>query len=457
MKNTETPHIGATDAACPSAANDRVIDFETVEVVDLKSVPSVNMSLLRVAASAEADAFITTFATQLCQAAGPKTRSTKAYRTALAAIIADLLKSASYDPIRPCYRPMACGDFTGRRIAYKAFKRPIRHLLDSGFITIEKGWCEPGRVFAKEGQVTRIWATASLINLLSESGLCADDWRQHFTLPTKPTDCDFPIRLKVTRPKRKPNGDHPKAQYMAFDKTDPRVVVLANLMNEFNRLMAPHVLGGAEHDAFYRTFNCGDDPDFAWNMSGRIYSAGGYQNVSKADRKKLTINGEPAVEVDIRASHLTILHALEGVPLPSGDNDPFDLDPAIHRKVIKAWVAMTLGHTGYHHMWSPDIKERLGADLQKRHPVRTIEALVRAKIPLLDKWETSSIRWQKLQHIESEIILRAALGLVKNFNCPCYPLHDSLIAPASKVGIVKLRLKSSFHHYLGIYPYLSVE
>ena len=61
-------------------------------------------------------------------------------------------------------------------------------------------------------------------------------------------------------------------------------------------------------------------PKFNWNMGGRLYSHGesNYQQMESADRLRMTINGEEVCEIDIRASYLTIFHALY--------DEPFDAD-----------------------------------------------------------------------------------------------------------------------------------
>ncbi len=48
---------------------------------------------------------------------------------------------------------------------------------------------------------------------------------------------------------------------------------------------------------------------------------------------------KPAVEIDISASHLSIMHALMGLPLPKGD--PYVV-PGFDRSTVKAWINATL-------------------------------------------------------------------------------------------------------------------
>ena len=82
------------------------------------------------------------------------------------------------------------------------------------------------------------------------------------------------------------------------------------------------------HRWFHRTFNLGDEEGFAWNKGGRLYSdgKGSYQNIPRPERLKMTIDGESVCEIDIRASYLTILHALHRVPFyVSTEVDPYQI------------------------------------------------------------------------------------------------------------------------------------
>src|SRR5215469_5692941 len=54
--------------------------------------------------------------------------------------------------------------------------------------------------------------------------------------------------------------------------------------------------------ALTRVFNNGDHPKFDWNMGGRLYSDRefNYQQLDRSQRLRMTINGEPVCEIDIR-------------------------------------------------------------------------------------------------------------------------------------------------------------
>jgi hypothetical protein len=79
-------------------------------------------------------------------------------------------------------------------------------------------------------------------------------------------------------------------------------------------------------------------------LGGRWYAVGNegnYQLLSETERLRITIDGEPIVEADVRASHLSIMHGLLGQPLPEGDPYGF---PDVPRSVAKAPRRSARGH-----------------------------------------------------------------------------------------------------------------
>ena len=102
-------------------------------------------------------------------------------------------------------------------------------------------------------------------------------------------------------------------------KHTPETERLEADIRELNDFWVPFELGGGEHNGYIRVFN-----NLAWDKGGRLYSAGehSHQQMADTERVKMTINGEPVSEIDIKASHLTIYHAMVGEPL-KGSGDPY--------------------------------------------------------------------------------------------------------------------------------------
>src|SRR5690606_23928169 len=99
-----------------------------------------------------------------------------------------------------------------------------------------------------------------------------------------------------------------------------------------------------------RIFAHGDDPQHGWRQGGRLYAVGAspYQTVKREQRSGITINGKATCELDIRASHLTILAGLGHVP--RFHDDPYVIAD-LPRPVVKRWVNMTLSHGKRHARW----------------------------------------------------------------------------------------------------------
>src|SRR6516162_8831138 len=97
---------------------------------------------------------------------------------------------------------------------------------------------------------------------------------------------------------------------------------------------------------------------FDWNMGGRLYSYGefNYQQLDRSQRLRMTINGEPVCEIDIRASYLTIFHALYDEPFDP-TNDPYKvagLGPEA-RDVVKMWITASFGNNAPITKWPTEL------------------------------------------------------------------------------------------------------
>jgi hypothetical protein len=116
-------------------------------------------------------------------------------------------------------------------------------------------------------------------------------------------------------------------------------------------LLVSICIRGGSHRGYVRIFNIGDDPGFNWDKGGRLYSLGetSYQRLNREQRARITIDGDSVIELDIRASYLTILFAICGrcAELPP---DPYDV-PELSRAVVKKWVVATLGSDGHIKRW----------------------------------------------------------------------------------------------------------
>ena len=102
----------------------------------------------------------------------------------------------------------------------------------------------------------------------------------------------------------------------------------------------------------------------------------------------MTINGEPVCEIDIRASYLTIFHALYGERLDL-TKDPYtlrELGPEA-RDVVKMWITASFGNNAPLMKWPRELvakyRERTGATLGKHYPAMKVADKVMQAFPLL--------------------------------------------------------------------------
>ncbi len=253
-----------------------------------------------------------------------------------------------------------------------------------------------------------------------------------------------------------------KGGLVVFDPHQRLAVSKIKQVNEINSFFAKqdiqrsHWLSG-----FQRIFSQGDDLNFKWNKGGRLYALhGGYQQEKGSERAKMMINGEKVVEIDIKASHLTILHALHKKPFDLSV-DPYSI-PGFPRIIVKQFVTATLGKGKIPTRWSKEHKEAyaergLGKDLQKDFPFREAKQAILKQLPILTDIEKSPWNWADFQFLESEAIINALYKLAFEHGIPALPVHDSLIVPVSKMELAKDVLSEAFLKSVGVRPELSVK
>jgi opacity protein-like surface antigen len=141
-------------------------------------------------------------------------------------------------------------------------------------------------------------------------------------------------------------GNKMRGRAMEIDYTG-KVMTMEQVIRDLNDFLDRFVITGGMHHGYYRQFECGDHPKFDWQLGGRLYSQGkhNYQQIPSAERRWMTIGGQPVCEVDVRASTLTIFHAMARHPLDfttNPDLDPYAL-PGLDRDVVKTFITTTFG------------------------------------------------------------------------------------------------------------------
>jgi hypothetical protein len=380
---------------------------------------------------------------------------------AIGAFVADLL-GACNDPEANgwTWRSLHKGGLTGQAISFRDFDAIVNAWLACGLLERVAGFkepvaFEPGDQLRVRGKASRFRATSKLKALCAEHGITPPNAGEHFAY--KPPD--DPLRLNASSSNI--GGLKAPGRPMRFAPTD-QTARLEEPIKELNAFLGQHVVSGAMHRWFHRTFNMGDAEDFAWNKGGRLYSdgKGSYQNVSRPQRLKMTIDGERVCEIDIRASYLTILHSLYHVPFAvSAQVDPYQIT-GIPRNVVKAWVTVRFGTKGTRTRWPSEAIEKYaednaGSDLRK-FKIRDVEREFCRKYPLMARWRELKHTWADLMWLESEAVVSTVILLMRS-GVPSLPVHDSLIVPVPAAEMAKDVLNNNYSHVCGVTPALVVH
>jgi hypothetical protein len=372
-------------------------------------------------------------------AAGTRTNKRKAKQIALSSavegLLADLLLAQTSEKAKGyVYRPMRPAGFTECDVSYRAFKALVDALVDLGLLENRKGFRMLRESF--DGQklpfiqkATRFRATQRLLAICEQHGVRAADFHQHFLIPLP----EHPLQLRASS-KRNEYGDKIRGRPMRYEAT-ALTEKMEKQLKELNTFFDGFELLGGIHRGYLRVFNNGDHSNFNWNMGGRLYSYGesNYQQMERADRLRMTINGEPVCEIDIRASYLTIYHALYGEQFDA-TTDPYDV-PGLGpegREVVKMWVTASFGNNAPIAKWPREAitkyRERTGHSLGKRYSAPKVGEKVMQKFPLLARLTVGGEEcgWARLMYIESQAMFETMLELMHE-QIPCLAVHDSII------------------------------
>jgi hypothetical protein len=182
--------------------------------------------------------------------------------------------------------------------------------------------------------------------------------------------------------------------------------------------------GGRAQAQLHRVFHRGD---FA--NGGRFYG-GHWQNIpAEGGRDQITINGEPAAEVDYRGLHIRLLYQEAGQEMPA---DPYDF---ASRDQAKLALLIAINARCY----SSAVRAladalRLGGGVSD--PYATAPKLIRAakaRHPDI-AWALASDAGVRLMRKDSELAERIMLETVRAIGIVPLAVHDSFIVPASQKG-----------------------
>ena len=173
-----------------------------------------------------------------------------------------------------------------------------------------------------------------------------------------------------------------------------------------------------------------------FSTGGRFYAP--YQQLSKAERATITIDGKPTVELDIKSAQPRILYNLRGLESPV---DCYQID-GIPRETVKQMMLVALNAKD-----KEEAVRSLCVDLKmKRNDVLAyLDKLIQFHTPIADSFFSSA--WRIVQYQDGELtndILKAALAQ----GIAVLPVHDSYIVDAAKreqmLSIIKTAYRQRF-------------
>jgi hypothetical protein len=386
-------------------------------------------------------------------------------RTAVERLLADLLQAQASEKANGyVYRSLSPRGFTGDAVSYRTFKSLVDAMLSLRLLESYKGfqmWDAPFGALVSipvRQKATRFRATERLLDIFEKHGVRAADFHQHFLIPLP----ENPLRLH-TASSRNEYGTKISGRPKRFEHT-PVTMRLEQEVKDLNKFIDGFELRGGIHRGYMRVFNNGDHPKFDWTMGGRLYSYGefNYQQLDRTQRLRMTINSEPVCEIDIRASYLTIFHALYDEPFDP-TNDPYEvagLGPEA-RDVVKMWITASFGNNAPITKWPTELvakyREKTGNTLGKCYPASKVGESVMQAFPLLRRiGEVVDGRergWAELMYIESQAVLSTMIKLMHK-RVPSLAVHDSLIVPVSRWHETMIDLAHWYQRVSNTWPVL---
>ena len=151
-------------------------------------------------------------------------------------------------------------------------------------------------------------------------------------------------------------------------------------------------------------------------LGGRVYTR--FQNMPKAVRAELTINGQPTVELDFKANHLMMLVALSGLKPPE---DPYLTIAHLagqSRETVKKFINKCIGAGDATKAFNACKKDRVNKELFLK-----LVAATNIAFPDVPLYQGFGIY---LQSLEGQVALNIMAEGARN-GIPVLPVHDSFI------------------------------
>jgi len=342
------------------------------------------------------------------------------------------------------FRRMKASAFSGSEVSYRVFKFVSGYLVDEGYlIRVEGEW--------SEGMASTFYITEKMVEWCESKDIIHRDF----------------VLVNLVRAKYPSHyndkGKKVQGRPVADLSTSKDYQDQVRLVSDINHYLSKHTLS-TPFVGLFRSFNNYQDGKQRLTDGGRLYAEGGsYQSLSQEQRLTLKIDGECVAEVDIKASHLTLMYfvarALDNnIPELDPDKDPYHIE-GIPRAVVKQWIVAYSSKLKPLTRWSKEATEKLsgqGVDLAE-YKVKEVGEAIANKYPFIHTLPSTAVNWGYLQRREADALIATMRRLAHEYDVPSYPVHDSLLVKQSDIFLVTRVMKESFSSIMGFTPVLKVS
>ena len=200
----------------------------------------------------------------------------------------------------------------------------------------------------------------------------------------------------------------------------------------------------------YRQFNG------SFGLGGRMYG-GWWINTPKALRRKITINGQPTVELDFSGCAIRMLYHERGLqfhgdPYRLADIAAYEvkagLPPGHFREGIKTMTQALINHQGGKEPERSELPD--GLSFRPRFRRREVRKMIEDKhAPIADAFGTGA--GLRLQRLDSDLALAIIQKLMLSKKVSL-PIHDSFLVCQSDKFVTRVLMNNIYFRRYGLYP-----
>jgi hypothetical protein len=383
---------------------------------------------------------------------------------AVGAIVGGLLVNWARPAPRASKRSLGKQGFTGASVGWRTYRTAHDGLIALGYVDAHEG-IRFERDFKFYGKPEVLRPTQRLLDAATTAGVALHDVKAHFVVVPSEGIPAVPSDLIVMRTFKERRGNHVVQYDVSLPKPlDATGTAIHQGIHQANEAAASHVVSGAMQPRWRRTFTSATR-EFSgdWTLGGRWIALGGpdgcYQTLPPRMRQHISIDGQPACELDVSASMLTIAHGLRGLPLPEGDL--YDISPDIPRNVAKAWVNTSFGLGKPRSNWAEDSDEEVteydarevGRAIMQRYPwmAQPEESVLPDRYAGLEEPHKALSHY--LMGLEATAITRAMETVWKRHaGALLMPIHDGILCRWEIADDVEEAMKAGYESVCGLAP-----